>query len=460
MACPICCLEFTKKVRSEVKCPFCAFGACLTCVESHLTTTGNAYDPKCMNPACVAPWSQEFIDEQLPKTFRFGPLKQRRTDTLMEREMSLLPATTGLVERKLEVRALEKRSSELARERRALEDRLRAVNREFRDTGHLISDMNAIGLDMRTIERRLFVRKCPVEDCRGFLSTHWRCEVCKAKVCKDCHELLSTGEAAEGTSAEHRCKPEDVESAKAIAKETRPCPKCAARIFKIDGCDQMFCTVCHVSFSWKTGQIETGRVHNPHYYEWLRKTSKNGVIPREPGDNGPCDRNGLPDVWRIRNHLKGIAIDQHKMDKFHRMVTHAQYVEMPRLRAGTAPIENRNADLRVRYLLKELSDKDFRTELFRREKTIERQTADRDLFQMLVDASTDLLARSVTCTKNQEILDIESEFGALRKYFNKTSNAIARRFGSKVYSRIDLNDWSIATCHNDDLRAIDSETMA
>jgi len=461
-SCPICCLDFTAKVRKAIACPFCAFGACMTCVENHLTTTGNAYDPKCMNPTCAAPWSQEFIDEKLTKTFRFGPLKQRRADTLMEREMSLLPATTGLVERELEIRALKKRTAELVRERKRLEECLREVNQEIRDNGHLIHTMDAIGLDMRTIERRLFVRKCPVEDCRGFLSTQWRCDVCKSKVCKDCHELLSIGEAEECGSQEHRCKPEDVESAKAIAKETRPCPKCAARIFKIDGCDQMFCTACHTAFSWKTGHVEVGRVHNPHYYEWQRQTSKDGTIPREPGDEGGgC--NALPDVWRLRNHLKGIAVYercpielQHKMDKYHRMVTHAQYVEMPRFRAGMVPFENRNADLRVKYLLKEISEKDFRTTLFRRAKTIERQSADHELFQMLVGASTDLLVRAVRAAKKSDIDDIEKEFTMLRKYFNKTANSIAKRFGSKVYLRIDMNDWSIVSCHDDHLRAIDA----
>lgn len=464
MTCPICCLAFTAKVRKEIACPFCAFGACMACVENHLTTTGNTYDPKCMNPACSVPWSQEFIDDHLTKTFRFGDLKQRRMDALLDREMSLLPATTGLVERELEIRALKKRTAELGQERRRLEERLGHVSREIQENGHLIHDMKALGLDMRTVERRLFVRKCPVEDCRGFLSTHWRCDVCKAKVCKDCHELLSVGqgEAEVSGSREHRCKPEDVESAKAIAKETRPCPKCAARIFKIDGCDQMFCTACHTSFSWRTGRVETGRVHNPHYYEWRRQTSKDGTIPREPGDE-PGNCNGLPDVWRLRNHLKGIAMVekcpielQHQLDKYHRMITHAQYVEMPRLRAGTAPVENRNADLRVSYLLKELTEKEFRSAVFHRAKTIERQGADHELFQMLVNAGTDLLSRATSATTKGEIDDIEKEFVTLRKYFNKTANAIATRFGSKVYSRIDSNDWSIYLCRDDHLRAIDA----
>lgn len=45
-------------------------------------------------------------------------------------------------------------------------------------------------------------------------------------------------------------------------------------------CDQMFCNLCQTAFSWKTGIIEVGRIHNPHYYEFLRKQN-NGEIPRE-----------------------------------------------------------------------------------------------------------------------------------------------------------------------------------
>jgi hypothetical protein len=45
-------------------------------------------------------------------------------------------------------------------------------------------------------------------------------------------------------------------------------------------CDQIWCSLCQTAFSWKTGIIEVGRIHNPHYYEFLRKQN-NGEIPRE-----------------------------------------------------------------------------------------------------------------------------------------------------------------------------------
>ena len=72
----------------------------------------------------------------------------------------------------------------------------------------------------------------------------------------------------EGNFLEHVCNEDDVKSAEMIKKETRNCPKCAVPIFKTEGCDQMWCTECHTAFSWRTGLVVTGVVHNPHFYAW------------------------------------------------------------------------------------------------------------------------------------------------------------------------------------------------
>ena len=157
--------------------------------------------------------------------------------------------------------------------------------------------------EQATVQPRQVVvlRGCPGEGCRGFLDERWACGVCDLSVCRHCHVGLEEDEvvaehhgAGAGAGAEcaegkrwHICNPDQLATAKMLARDTKPCPKCKALISKIDGCDQMWCTQCQTPFSWITGQVEEGRVHNPHYYEWMRRTQ--GSVPRvapQPGDVG------------------------------------------------------------------------------------------------------------------------------------------------------------------------------
>jgi hypothetical protein len=124
-------------------------------------------------------------------------------------------------------------------------------------------------------EKRVFTMPCVSENCSGFIDENYKCGICSLITCKNCFEIKETDDT-------HVCKPENVETAKLILKDTKNCPKCGIRIFKISGCSQMWCTKCHCTFDWKTMKIEEGHIHNPHYFQYMRQT--NGVIPRNPGD--------------------------------------------------------------------------------------------------------------------------------------------------------------------------------
>ena len=62
----------------------------------------------------------------------------------------------------------------------------------------------------------------------------------------------------------------------AIKKETRACPSCGIRIYKISGCTK-WCTGCHERL--RTGLKVNGVIHNPHFY--VRKDNNNGI--QNPG---------------------------------------------------------------------------------------------------------------------------------------------------------------------------------
>ena len=232
--------------------------------------------------------------------------------------------------------------------------------------------------------KREFLMKCPAEDCRGFLSTAYKCGVCEAFTCSDCLEVLGPSK-----DVEHTCNKDSVESAKAIKKETRPCPKCAARIFKIDGCDQMWCTVdgCNTAFSWNTGHIVTGRVHNPHYYEWLRRNG-GGTAPREAGDI-PCG--GMPHAWHFTRSVIGTtfhADQKNRILDIHRCVTDIE----ERLRQYPArPDPLMNKDINVLYLMNRMTEADWQRNLEHTEAKFNRKKEIGQIMQTLVTAAADTL---------------------------------------------------------------------
>ena len=112
-------------------------------------------------------------------------------------------------------------------------------------------------------QHKTLLFKCPNNDCEGYIDDKYTCALCQTKYCEKCLSPINPDK-------EHTCKKEDIKSFTEIKKSTKPCPKCAARIFRSEGCAQMFCTQCHTGFDWNTGEIIKTNFHNPHRMEWLR----------------------------------------------------------------------------------------------------------------------------------------------------------------------------------------------
>jgi hypothetical protein len=236
--------------------------------------------------------------------------------------------------------------------------------------------------------KREFIMKCPDEGCRGFLSSAYKCGTCEKWTCAHCLDVLGPNK-----DIAHTCNKDAVETAKTIKAETRPCPKCGTRIFKLEGCDQMYCTMdgCGTAFSWNTGQIETGRVHNPHYYEWLRRTG-GGQAPREAGDI-PCG--GMPgyyDLMRPLNANRIIAYDlRGNITESHRNLEELINYRLRDFQVPTGPLVNKDID--VLYLMQELDEAEWRRQLELTEAKHRRKTEVLQILQMAVAAASDIYRR-------------------------------------------------------------------
>lgn len=278
LTCGVCCEKYNKSTHSKVVCEYsgCAYASCKVCVRKYLLGTTN--DPHCMS--CKNQWSTKFLVECLNRSYIDNEYKKHRKNLLVEREISRTPELMVLVER---TKLVEEETKEL-----------NSMMKEYDELRKMVSTMrNKLGEKHLRIfriqngeasdkeERKKFIMPCPGLDCKGYLSSQYKCQLCKLYVCPDCFEII--GYNKEDTV--HVCKEDNLKSAELIKKETKGCPKCGVRIFKISGCDQMWCTECKVAFSWNSGKIvSNGAIHNPHFYQYMQNNNAGNVAPRNPGD--------------------------------------------------------------------------------------------------------------------------------------------------------------------------------
>jgi len=275
--CPICCETYNKSLRIKIVCSYedCHYTACKTCVRTYLTST--VQDPHCMN--CKKPFDDEFMFKHLNKSYCKTEFRDHRRKILFDLEVSKIPDTIPAVENFLKIEEYQNKNLEINIKISELHREIRDAERNINENNRQIGILRGYGGEKSLNEKRKFIMACPNEDCRGFLSTSYKCEICKNYTCPHCLELIGkekTGvnqerEDGELEIKEHICNPDCVKNAEMIKKDTRACPSCGTRIYKIEGCSQIWCTSCHVAFNWNTGRIDNGTIHNPHFFEWQQK---------------------------------------------------------------------------------------------------------------------------------------------------------------------------------------------
>jgi len=419
-SCGVCCETFNKTTHKKVECPFCDLVSCRTCCQTYLVTISE--DPHCMG--CKNLWNREFVDSFCTKKFRNSDLRIHREDILFEREKIRMPETQPEVERILAMRHLntvlvDQRSRLIALHNKytlrgiSLEDRksmkeLQELNREMAQT---FEQLNILRNHKAVYgEKTLLVRKCPTEECKGFMNEEWFCGLCKNNFCEHCNEKIEEG---------HACDPDAVKTMKLLKKDTKSCPKCGTMIYKIDGCSQMWCPDCHTAFDWRTGMIEVGRIHNPHYVEFKNKFS----LTREHGDI-PCG--GIPEFAEL--HLNKFMTSVRRVISQYNRDIHFRYDEIH---------DADNLWLRIMYMLNDMDESSFKRELQRRDKQREKHRDIRNLFQMFVDTAGDLLRQYVLDHKKYS--EIKGLLIKLAGYVNDEIDKIHKRYNCVIPYKLTIN---------------------
>jgi hypothetical protein len=427
--CSVCCESYSRS-RYAIDCLYCGYHSCVKCTKYYILNT--AQEAHCMS--CKKKWNRAFLGGVLPEKFIFTEYKEHRENMLLEREKAYLPATQAIIPPLRTKRALNRMKDMVCL-------RIDAIGHGYRDKEEYrtkrdllenqewlkrLIDEKILDCDIhynqliggKAKEKAEFIMKCPSGSCRGFLSSKYKCGVCNAKFCSHCHENLSgtiqdsdqgdikeedqgdikeedqgdskeeeTGvvarEETEKKAEKHKCDPNTVESVKEIKKSTRNCPNCHVAIFKSSGCDQMWCVQCHTAFNWRTGQIEKGVIHNPEYFEFIRKS---GMTVRNPYEQ-VCG--GIPDLNTLLGKYGRHRSNADALVRFYRLTTHHRHTTLQNL--PTALDNVNNQDLRIEYLMNQISEDDFKIKLQRRQKEREHRLEYRQSIDTFVTVMEELI---------------------------------------------------------------------
>jgi hypothetical protein len=402
------CTDCFNNSNKKITCS-CGECYCVKCFENYLINSNKDFD--CMY--CHKIYDSEFMIKNVTQSV-FKRLKTHRENVLFDREKAKLQETMmkyfeydRFVEKiKNEIINLRILISDIRDELKYLTDDLSKVHDDddkdmiksvIKEKKQLKSQMNdelekkrMIVSNWENYEKteesdfkfdKKIIHKCPVDDCKGFVYSDGICGVCKSKICDMCWCVIH--------DEEHMCELESVNTVNTLKKDSKPCPNCATMIFKISGCDQMWCVQCHTAFDWKTSQIEKTHIHNPHYFDWL---SQNKI------------ENYDMDFWILNQHCikYGDELIIKSFNEIYRLMTHIKYDEMPSLSDNTDP-EKVNLDLRLKYLNNQIDDRKMKSELYKRERLNHFKKLKYEVFESIVNMFNELFNVTIS-TYNMSIM--------------------------------------------------------
>jgi len=468
--CDVCDELFNKSTRSKVFCRACETSCCKSCVRKYVGRT--IKDAHCMN--CQASWDRGFLVDNLNKSFVDGLYSDTRKKVLFQREQARFPETmehVKVLRKKLEYQDMNSKIYTLRSKYQRLLNTINLVKKtdenpdifekiegyivelkdlliEIKESEHirdtLKDELKKVGIIK---ERNVsFIHACSKEGCKGFLSTAWKCGLCDNWTCPKCFELK--GHLKDDPNNPHVCKEENIQSADLIRKETKNCPKCAVPIFKISGCDQMFCTVCRIAFSWRTGEIDNGTIHNPHYFQAQREINQhlNAEQRQNLQENanrnlcGPCGDDNMPNWYLYQGIIRKLRDDKIITQQQYtwvfalfRQVGHLNGAIMNPMRMECRRFQDQR-DLRAKYILSRISKDQFEQELVQNDSIFKRNISCLQIYDLLITFFRESINKISEERSGLSVIEAQEHIKRISDYANRE---LARL--SYIYSKsIDL----------------------
>jgi hypothetical protein len=437
--CVVCCEVYNKSSHLPVECEqaSCKYKVCIECVRTYLLSSIN--EPHCME--CKVNWSAKFM-LVLKKGWLGDIYRPHRERLLCDVELSKIAETMPDAERYKAYKNQQAITEDLKSEYLARKLELESVRDKLQKS---MTRANQIknGKDTKE-EKKEFFMSCPAMGCNGMLSTQYKCGICEMFACPECNEVIGLNKA----DAVHTCDPNNVASALAIKKETKQCPGCHNRIFRVEGCSQMWCTGCHTAFDWNTGRkVVMERLHNPHWLEYQRGLN-GGAAPRAPGDvpcGGICSRGQVNTlvVTKLlrakRDSAKPISVMDELTETLRRMHRVVENITLNDVREARERIQSLRdfKDQRVKYIVGEMTKEQLSSHIFRQDKNRQKTAEMLNVYELLSAVGIDFFNR-LLANKNEgdlfivDVLEQVEQYNKLRLYCNGLFAVISNTYSMSV----------------------------
>jgi hypothetical protein len=423
MSCKICIEVFNKTSNKVIKC-YCGFECCKSCAQTYILSKNEK--AHCMN--CKVEWNHEFMYKNFDRLFIKNEYRHFRENILYEKELSLMPETQAFIKQEIEKTH---KINDIYSQMKILRNEMITLQ----------TTLNNIRNNEYNTQKSKFIKKCPNNTCNGFLSTDFICSLCNTEVCETCREIkhkntLIPGVTDPNRGRDHVCDENILKTVHLLKNDCKECPSCSVTIFKIDGCDQMFCTSCHTAFDWKTSKIQTGNIHNPHYFEWLKQNNGDSGTPDPRQDTYPYTRE-LNDQFIINliRKLRNTCTSVYEISFFVDEIQKAMHIKNVELQNFTINIVNNNRDLRVQFLKNEITKDEFKKSIRKREKKDEKNKEVYNVLNMYITCVTDIIYNIKENIKksNFDMNMFKYEIKCLKEYTNNHLKKISTVYNCKVF---------------------------
>lgn len=485
MKCPICITKYTDS-KKKIICDFCDFEVCRKCCTKYILSSSN--EPSCMS--CKKVWDFTTLYEKFTKSFfkklriRDIQLLIQKEQSLILESKSYIDYYRYIEDLKVEIIQYKREVQNIKNDidnivtfnsqlikciecdadyvthiakvcykchtklcllcrdklgqehtcndiKKQILEKFVALNKKREEKIYELSNMQTlinewgknytINYDVLKLldDKTSLICKCPIADCRGIVYNNYKCNVCHNRLCEHCYETLNDTEL-------HTCNLSNIKTIQTLRETTKPCPKCATLIQKIDGCNQMWCTHCNNAFDWISGNISYGPVHNPHYFEWCKVIGHDDEINIE----NPIYQ-GMPDKRYFMTHVDLVLkrIDGHAYKNvvlMYKMVS--ECYNLLSIDEVLIDIIKNNLDLRLKWIFGNIDEKEWGKKLFFRYKQGKKKKTYTDVFRTFTVTASYILHLISKLNEpvllKLEILKIEKLIDFTNECFEKLSKVL------------------------------------